>query len=166
MTEERWMPGNKAELIFAIEREWNLLMDVIAKLDSEKMITADPDGLSAKDNLAHLAEWMKILMGHYMDKRRAYEVMGVAPEVTQDWDFEARNSLLFERNRHRSTDDVLSELKRVYAELSSRLNEMSFADLLKPRHPFDSAKRPLLEFVLRGTTRHFAEHRKTIEKYL
>lgn len=166
MTEEQWIPSNKADLMSAIEREWSLLMAVIQKLDSKKIITADASGLSPKDYLAHLAEWMKILMGYYMDKRPAHEVMGLAPEVTHDWDFEARNQLLFERNRGRSIEDVLDELSRVYAELTTRLNAISFDELMKPRQAFDPTKRPLLVFVLRGTTRHFAEHRQTIEKNL
>ena len=166
MTDEQWMPGTKGELMSAIEREWSLLMAVIQKLDSNKIISADPSGLSPKDYLAHLAEWMKILLGHYMDKRPAHEVMGVAPEVTHNWDFEARNQLLFERNRDRSVEDVLNELKSVYAELITRLNAVSFDDLMKPRQAFDPAKRPLLVFVLRGTTWHFAEHRQTIEASL
>ena len=166
MTEEQWMPVNKAELMTAIEREWNLLMDVVARFDSKTIITADSEGWTPKDNLAHLAEWMKILMGFYIDLRRAHEVMGVAPEVTQVWDFEARNKLLFERNRHRAVEDVLDELKNVYAEITSRLNAMTFDDLMKPQHPFDPTKRPLLEFVLRSTVEHFSEHRERMEKNL
>src|SRR5438045_3537183 len=99
MTTGGWIPADKAELISAIETEWNRPAAVVATLDSEKLLTADPDGWSPKDNLAHLAEWLKVLTGHYIDGRRAYEVMGVAAEVTRDWDFEARNGLLFERNR-------------------------------------------------------------------
>ena len=56
---EQWVPENKAELISAITREWNLLMDVVAKLqEQDKFTTQDAGGWSPKDNLAHLAEWM------------------------------------------------------------------------------------------------------------
>jgi hypothetical protein len=166
MADEQWVPGSKAELMSAIEREWALLMDLAGKLESGQMAATDAGGWSAKDNLAHLAEWMKILMGFYMDLRRAHEVLGAAPEVTQVWDFEARNDFLFERNRHRSEKEVMDELQQVYAELTARLNTLSFDDLMKPQHPFDPARRPLLLYVLRGTSRHFAEHRERIEKNL
>lgn len=166
MTEEKWKPGNKTELMTVIEREWNLLMEVVAKVDSNQMVIPDSEGWTPKDNLAHLAEWLKILMGFYMDLRRAHEVLGVPPEVTQVWDFEARNHLLFERNIHRPLDDVLNELNHVYTELTTRLNAMSFDDLMRPQHPFDPRRRPLLDFVLRGTSEHFAEHRERIEKNL
>ena len=166
MSKRKWKPGTKSELMSAIDCEWNLLMDTVAKLDSKQMVTADLEGWTPKDNLAHLAEWLKILMGFYMDLRRAHEVLGVPPEVTQIWGFEERNYLLFERNLHRSVEDILEELKQVYAELTARLNTMSFDDFMKPQHPFDPAKRPLLDFVLRGTVEHFAEHRQRIQKNL
>ncbi len=63
MTDEEWIPENKSELMAAIRREWNLLMDVVARLDEIKMTTPDTGGWSPKDNLAHLSEWMNSLMG-------------------------------------------------------------------------------------------------------
>ena len=166
MSEEQWIPGSKAELMSAIEREWNLLMDVVEKLDETKMTAPDEGGWSPKDNLAHLSEWMNALMGHHLDRRPAHEVFGVAEEVTRDWDMEVINPLLFERNRNRSTQDVLDELRRVYANLVKKLEAIPFEDLLKPRHADDPEKNPILIWVLGDTTEHFAEHRETIEKML
>lgn len=160
---EQWLPKNKAELMEAIEREWKLLMDTAAKLSERQMTAPDAGGWSPKDNLAHLAEWMKTLMGYHMDRRPAHEVMGLPPEVTKNWDMEEINPVLFERNRNRTSEDVLGELKRVYAELVAKLQAMSFEDLMKPRHADDPEKRPLLLWVLGDTTEHFAEHRATIE---
>jgi hypothetical protein len=64
---EEWVPGSKADLMSAIRREWKSLMDVVAKLDvQQKMTTPDEGGWSPKDNLAHLAEWMNLLMGYHI----------------------------------------------------------------------------------------------------
>jgi hypothetical protein len=167
MSDEQWIPGSKAELMSAIEREWNLLMEVVAKLEkTNKLTTPDEGGWSPKDNLAHLAEWMNLLMGYHMDHRPAHEVFGVAEEVTKEWDMEVINPVLFERNRDRSADDVLNGLKQVYAKLVKKLEATPFEDLLKPRHADDPEKRPLLMWVLGDTTEHFEEHRATIEKML
>ena len=82
MTEEQWIPESKEELMAAIKREWDALMNVAAKLEQgNKMITADEGGWSPKDNLAHLAEWMNALMGYHMDRRPPHEVMAL-PEET------------------------------------------------------------------------------------
>ena len=166
MSDEQWVPGSKADLMSEIKREWKLLMDVVDKFDEQKMITPDEGGWSPKDNLAHLAEWMNALMGYHIDRRPAHEVFGVPEEVTRDWDMEVINPVLFERNKDRSIEDVLDQLKQVYERLVTKLDGMSFEDLLKPRHADDPEKRPLLMWVLGDTTEHFSEHRETMEKML
>lgn len=167
MSDEQWVPGSKSELMTAIKHEWSLLMEVVAKLEkANKMTTPDEGGWSPKDNLAHLAEWMNVMMGYHMDRRPSHEVLGVSEEVTKGWDMEVINPVLFERNKNRSTADVLGGLKKVYAELIKKLEATPFEDLLKPRHADDPEKRPLLMWVLGDTTEHFEEHRATIEKML
>src|SRR5262245_61007850 len=125
------------ELLASIEHEWKLLWDVIAKLDETRMMSPDAGGWSPKDNLAHLAEWMNVLMGYHLDRRPSHEVLRVSEDVTKGWDMQIINPVLFERNRNRSTKDVLDELKRVYGELTKKLDGMSFDDLMKPRHADD-----------------------------
>ena len=166
MAEEEWIPGSKAELLSAIRREWKLLMDLVAKLDEPKMTAPDEGGWSPKDNLAHLSEWMNSLMGYHMDRRPPHEVMRITEEQASGWDMEVINPVLYERNKDRSTDDVLDELKQVYEKLVAKLDGMSFEDLMKPRHADDPEKRPLLMWVLGDTSEHFAEHRETIERVL
>ena len=164
--DEEWVPGNMSELLSAIEHQWALLMDVVARLDETKMTTPDEGGWSPKDNLAHLSEWMNVLMGYHIDRRPSHEVLNVPEEITKDWDMEMINPVLFERNRHRDTQDVLTELRRVYGELLEKLKALPFEYLLMPRHSDDPEKRPVLMWVLGDTTEHFAEHRATIEKML
>ena len=167
MATEEWIPENKNELMSAIRREWKALMDVVEKLtQANKMTTPDEGGWSPKDNLAHLSEWMNTMMGHHMDKRPRHEVMRVSEDVTKDWDMEVINPVLFERNKDRSTEDVLEELKRIYDVMMAKLDSTPFEDLMKPRHADDPEKRPLLIWVLGDTTDHFAEHRETIRKML
>jgi hypothetical protein len=154
------------ELLFVIDREWNLLMGLAGRLKPEQMLKPDEGGWSPKDNLAHLGEWMKVLMGYHMDHRPRHEVLNLPEDKTKDWDMEVINPELFKRNKNRSTEEVLAELKRVYAQLKSKLESMSFEDLMKPRHADDPEKRPLLLWVLGDTSEHFLEHRETIERGL
>lgn len=165
MTESS-VPESTEELLADIEREWAALMDVVARLSPAQMTVPDEGGWSPKDNLAHLGEWMKVLMGYHMDRRPSHEVLGVSQEVVKGWDFEVINPVLFERNRNRSTAEVLAELRRIHDELTARLRSMPFEDLLKPRHADDPEKRPVLNWILGDTTEHFAEHRETIGKML
>jgi hypothetical protein len=166
MTDEPIYPKTKDELFAKIEEEWTALMDVVAKLTASQLSTPDAGGWTPKDNLAHLAEWMNILLGYHMDNRPAHEVMGVAPEVTEGWDFDKINKVLVERNKDRSAEDVLGEMKTVYARVMDRLKSTPFEELLKPRHTNDPQSYPLLASVAGDTYEHFAEHRESIEKAL
>ena len=167
MSDEEWVPGSKAELMSAIKREWNALMDVVARLEAaQKMTTPDEGGWSPKDNLAHLSEWMNSLMGYHMDKRPPHEVMRLPEEATRGWDMEVINPILFERNKDRPLEDVKDELRQVYEKLVAKLDAMSFEELMKPRRDNDPEKRPLLLWVLGDSSEHFQEHRQTIEKML
>jgi hypothetical protein len=160
------LPNNKANLISLIEREWSALMDVVEQLSSEQMHTPDEGGWSPKDNLAHLTEWMNILVDYYLDHQPAHEVIGVAPEVTENWNYEMMNDVMFERDRHQPLEQVLAELKSTYAKVHARLETMTFDDLMKPRDENDSQKGLVIESVIGNTSDHFNEHRETIEKIL
>jgi hypothetical protein len=92
--------------------------------------------------------------------------MDLPEEITRGWDMEIINPELFERNKDRSTEEVLNELRSIYDILMGKLETMPFEDLLAPRHLDDPEKRPLLMWVLGDTTEHFAEHRETIEKMI
>jgi hypothetical protein len=154
------------ELLADIQREWTALMDVAGRLSPEQMSAPDSGGWTAKDNLAHLTEWINALMGHHMDKRPSHEVLGVSAEVTKDWDMQVINPVLFERNRKKSPDQVLAELEQMYDRLVARLQSMTFEEIMQPRHADDPEKRPLLLWILGDTSEHFSEHRATIAKML
>ena len=159
-------PKNMPELLSMIDAEWSALMVVVGKLSPTQMVTPDEGGWSPKDNLAHLMEWMKILIYNNLGAQSAHEVMGVAPEITKEWTFDVMNKVLFECHQHRSAEDVLADLKRVYGDLLAKLNSMTFDDLMKPRFPDDPAKGPFLNWVRGNSFEHFAEHREYMERVL
>jgi len=163
---EQWIPQNKDELMAGIDREWKLLMSVVDELTPEQLVELDEGGWSPKDNLAHLSEWMNVLMGYHMDRQPPHEVMRLTPDITKEWDFDKMNQVLFERHRLQPTEDVIIELKRTYEKLIEKLGATSWEGLMKPRRDDDPERRPVLIWVLGDTTEHFAEHRETIEKAL
>lgn len=160
------LPKSKTELMSEIEREWSALMDVVAQLSPEQMLMPDEGGWSPKDNLAHLTEWMNILLGYYFDQRPSHVVIGVDPEVTKNWDFAIMNGVMFERDRHQPVEQVLKELKGTYAKVHDRLDSVTFEDLMNPIFIDDPTGRSLIVGVIGNTSEHFTEHRETIEKIL
>ena len=156
---------HKNALLQNIQREWDALMRAVEQLSSEQMNAPDAGGWSPKDNLAHLGEWMRALLGYHIDRRPAHEVMRLPRVLTEPWgNFDGINAALFERNRDRPAAEVLDDLKRTYADVVGRIQSMPFEELLRPRREEDPEKRPLLLWVLGDTSEHFAEHRATIEK--
>jgi hypothetical protein len=130
------------------------------------MLIPDEGSWSPKDNLAHLTAWMKILTSYHIDRNPAHEVIGVGPEVTANWDYDVMNAALFERDRNLAITHVMQELKRTYTYVLSRLESMTFEDLMRSRFDDDPEKKPLINWVIYNTSEHFEEHRETIAKML
>jgi hypothetical protein len=130
------------------------------------MLTPDDGGWSPKDNLAHLTQWLKALLGYHIDGRSSEEVLGLPPELAENFDFDRVNAWMFEQNRQRALDDVLDELKAKYAETMTRLESMPLEALMKPHFADDPQQRPLVLWVMGDTSEHFAEHRQTLERLL
>ncbi|NJN80080.1 MAG: ClbS/DfsB family four-helix bundle protein [Anaerolineales bacterium] len=163
---EQWMPSNKQELMSEIKKEWKLLIDLAESLTDEQMTKLDEGGWSPKDNLAHLTEWMNILLGYHMDHLPAHEVTELSAELIKEWSIDVVNPLLFEKNKNLTRKEMMTKLNQMYTKLEARIESMSFEDLLKPRHADDPEKRPILLWVMGDTAEHFLEHRETIERRL
>lgn len=156
----------KQSLLKSIDREWTALWSVLDRLSPEQLSTPDAGGWSPKDNLAHLTEWLKALLGYHFDGKPRAEVFGLPQELAENFDYTGVNTFLFEKNQNRPADEVLAELKANYAEVLARLEAMPLEALLKPRFADDPEQRPLVLWVLGNTSEHFAEHRLTLEKLL
>jgi hypothetical protein len=163
---EESLPKNISEVIAMIDAEWSALMNVIKKLSPERMDKIDEGGWSPKDNLAHLMEWMKVLIYNNLGGQPVHEVLGISREVAEQWNYDALNKILFERHHQRPAQDVLADTKQAYNDLLKKLNSMTIEDLMMPRFPDDPEKRPYLAWVRGNSFEHFAEHRINIEKLL
>ncbi len=160
------LPRSMPELLALIEGEWTALQQVVSRLSPQQMTTPDAGGWSPKDNLAHLTVWMQYMKDAYLHKMPAHEAMGIPAEKLKDLDEDGENAIFFERNKDRSTADVLDGLKATYADVMKTLAVMSFEDLMKPLRESGPDKRLVIEGVLGNTSDHFREHRLTIEKVL
>ena len=158
------LPGSTSELLSVIETEWKELMRTVDRLTPAQMTTPDAGGWSPKDNLAHLAAWMRYMKDAYLHKMPAHEAMGMDAAKFKQLDEDGINAVLFERNRDRSPGDVLQDLKSTYADIVATLRTTSFADLKKPLRESGPDKRLVIDSVLANTSAHFLEHRLVIEK--
>ena len=59
----------------------------------------------------------------------AHIALGIDEQKLKGMSEDEENAVLFERNRARSTDDILSEIKSTYKETVKTLNNTSFSNL-------------------------------------
>lgn len=156
----------KQSLLKAIQREWLALLSTVDRLTPEQMLTPDSGGWTPKDNLGHLTQWLKVLLGYHFDRKTSEEVLGLPAELAENFDFNRVNAWMVEQGKPHPLDEVLAELKAKYAEVMARLESMSLESLMQPRHADDPEKRPLVLWVMGNTTEHFAEHRAVLEEIL
>jgi hypothetical protein len=159
-------PKSTDQLLALIEQEWNELMQVVGGLTPEQMTTADSGGWSPKDNLAHLAAWMRFMEDSYLHKMPGYQAMDIDAEKWKQLDEDGINAVLFERNRNRSTEDVLNGIRSTYADVVQTLRQTPFASLMEPANRSKPGGGSTLDFVLGNTSDHFREHRLNVEKGL
>ncbi len=157
-------PESTSELMALIDQEWDALLQVVDRLTPQQMTTPDSGGWSPKDNLAHLAAWMHVLKDAYLHTMPEYQAMGIDAERFKQLDTNGINAVLFERDRRRSTSEVLGGLKSIYSDVVQELRGVPYAELMKPKH--EGAPERLIDEVLWNTSDHFREHRLTIEKVL
>ena len=163
MANDDYEPKDKADLLARIQQEWSALMQSIAGLSDEQMSMPDPGGWSIKDNLAHLTAWEQLMLRSYLQGQPAHDVMHIDAATLETADEDSINAILFERNRHRPVADVLAGLRRSHEQVTAKLEQMSFADLMKPRFADDPERRPLVGWVIGNTYDHYREHRAAIE---
>ncbi len=160
------LPRDTPELLTLIDQEWNALLRVAERLTPQQMVTPDAGGWSPKDNLAHLAAWMRYMKDSYLHKMPAHEAWGMDEKQWKQLDENGINAVLFERNRDRPAAEVLAGLKATYEEIVSVLKATPFADLMKPLRESGPDTRRVINAVLGNTSDHFREHRQTIERGL
>jgi Protein of unknown function (DUF1706) len=163
---DRILPKSLDELLTDIEREWQALMRIVNQLTPKQMTIPDPGGWSPKDNLAHLSAWMNFMLKSYLGGMPAYLALGIEEQKLKGMSEDEENAIIFERNRARPTDEVISELKSTYQKTVKTLNRMGFSNLMKPFKGDNPQHRPVIEGVLGNTSEHFAEHRVIIERIL
>jgi hypothetical protein len=159
-------PEDTAGLLARIQDEWSTLIAAIDELTAEQMNVPDAGGWSIKDNLAHLAAWEQYMLHHYLGDQPPYEAMQIDRAAYESLDEDGINAVLYERNKDRSVEEVLTGLKRSHQEVVATLQQMNFADLLQPLDEDDPQKRPVLDWVIGNTYDHYQEHRRTIQAML
>lgn len=152
------LPQNSTELLQRITQDWTQLMDALAALTVEQVITPAADGWTVKDHLAHLTYWEQWLLRYHLGGEPAHSVLGVAEAEIDDLHIDEINELIRQRSRSRPLDEVMHDLQETHAQVVATLSAMPFDQLLQTRYADEPEKGAVLNWVIGNTYEHYQEH--------
>jgi hypothetical protein len=145
-----------------IREEWDALLAAANPLGDMNLTSPDAGGWSVLDNLAHVCEWEKFLLAHQCDGKSADAALGFPLGTLGNTGEAEWNALLWERNRGRTAESVLAELRAVHARLMAWVQRLSDADLREEVFGIGPDQLPRAILIINNSYDHYAEHRRTI----
>jgi hypothetical protein len=124
-------PRTRAELLAATAKERDDLQLFLPTLSREQLLWPGAYGWSAKDHIAHLADWERLLFGWYDAGARGEDPPLPAEGYT--WaDMDALNRVMFERRQNDQPEQVLADWNETSRRLIAFAEAMTEADLFTP----------------------------------
>ncbi len=159
-------PHDKAELMARIDREWAALERTLAPLSESQMTTAGPGGWSAKDLLAHISAWERVLLICHLQGGSFAEAAGMdeaTAAATEQMTAETGiNDYFYERDKDLPLAQVLTNFRDTHRQVVAALAQLGDADLQRAHDPDDPTSR-LVDSIVGDTFAHYRQHRMTIE---
>ena len=159
-------PRDKAELLARIDREWAALERALAPLSESQMTAPGPGGWSAKDLLAHISAWERVLLichlqgGSFAAAAGMDETTAAATEhMTAETGL---NDYFHQRDKDLPLAGVLANFHATHRQVVAALAQLNDADLQRAHDPDDPASR-LVDSIAGDTYAHYRQHRATIE---
>ncbi len=148
------VPRTQEELLALTARERDALQSLLMGLSREQLLTFGEYGWSAKDFLAHLSEWERMLCEWYEAGLR-----GESPAVPAEGYSWARMDELNDRIFELHQDEEIEEVVAGWTESSRRLialtQTMTEADLFTPARFAWTGRGTLASFVYECGPNHY-----------
>lgn len=122
------LPRNKAELIAGTRKERDALADMLAGMTPAQLLWPGEYGWSAKDHVAHLAEWERMVQAWY-DAGLRGENPSVPAEGRTWADLSAINNDIYLLHRDEGLDHVMSDWRYSSDQLLRMMDWASEMDL-------------------------------------
>jgi hypothetical protein len=159
-------PSDKSELMGRINREWAALERTIDRLSEARMTAPGPGGWSAKDLLAHISAWERVLLVHHLQGGTFAKAAGMdeaTSAATEHMTAETGlNDYFYERDKELPLSEVLANFRATHQQMLAALDQLDDADLQRAHDPDDPQVR-LVDSVVGDTYAHYRQHRATIE---
>jgi hypothetical protein len=150
-------PTTKSELLNKLREkraEWDA---AVAQVASDRMTQAGAQGeWAAKDIVMHLAYYERWMADRMHEQLRGENYI---PTELDMMHFDARNEIVFQRNRGRALEDVMAESRRAFQDILSAVEAHTEAFLFQP-HQFEGAPGPVIiaDMLRSEVYDHYAQH--------
>jgi hypothetical protein len=163
---EAEMPRTKVDLLLEMRKAHNEMLAYLETLAPEQRTAPVlDDGWSVKDSLAHIAAWERMTVGWLQESLRGLAVKRytpefVEPETTGEGNpvMDALNQHLFEQNRERSWDEVLTDFEAAHRNLYALVERMTDNDIFNPARFAWRRGSPALDLLAGNSFDHYREH--------
>jgi hypothetical protein len=126
------------ELLRRVCAAWDELEATVPATDSQRLSSVPPSGgWPARDHLAHIAVWLKVLAAH-IERKSEHGTFGLEAAAYGQANVHVINHAAYVLNRDRVRDDVLAELRDMHGKamaLIAGLPEAEYARLIWPGRP-------------------------------
>jgi hypothetical protein len=148
------IPPTKTILLLDAEKQRDQLAAMLGGMSREQLLWPGAYGWSAKDHLAHLAEWERLLLYWYDAGARGENPPVPAPGYT--WaTIDGLNKEIYDRHRDDQLEHVLADWQSTSRQLITLTQGISEADLFTVgRYPW-TGRGTLASFVYECGANHY-----------
>jgi hypothetical protein len=148
------MPRTKATLLVDATKERDALSAMLGRMSREQLLWPGAYGWSAKDHVAHLAEWERLFFGWYDTGARGEDPPVPAEGYT--WaTIDALNHAIYERHRDEQLEHVIADWPDTSRRLITLAQATSEADLFTPGRFAWTGRGTLASFVYECGPNHY-----------
>jgi hypothetical protein len=148
------LPRTKVELLAETDKQRNILEGMLAGMSREQLLWPGAYGWSAKDHVAHLAEWERMLFGWYESGLRGEDPP--VPAAGYDWaTIDGLNRRIFEQHRYEQLEHVMADWRETSKRLLLGAEAMSEYDLFGPGRFAWTGRGTLASFVYECGANHY-----------
>ena len=148
------IPATKALLLIDSEKERDALSAMLGGLSREQVLWPGAYGWSAKDHVAHLAEWER-LFGYWYDAGVRGENPPVpAPGFTWATVHEL-NAAIYERHRDEQLEHVMADWRESSRRFTALVNHIAEPELFMPGRYAWTGRGTMASFVYECGGNHY-----------
>jgi hypothetical protein len=157
---------NQSELLESIETEYKLFKALLAQLPTDQLTLAGVVGQwSVKDIVAHIVVHEQRMIAWVSATLHGESIAGPQPYDMPEEPLAIVNEHIYQENRDRRWDDLISDLDDTYAQSLALVEQAQEVDLIDPQRFRLEGGEPLWEAVAANTFQHYEEHARDIRNF-